>query len=53
MNGRTALGGCLVLLAVLAGQLEVLEIQLGRIDKQLRTWHRENRRGRGRTTSLC
>jgi transposase len=34
------------LLAVLAGQLEVLEIQLGRIDKQLRTWHRENERSR-------
>jgi transposase len=34
------------LLAVLAGQLEVLEVQLGRIDKQLRTWHRENERSR-------
>jgi len=34
------------LLAVLAGQLEVLEIQLTRIDKQLRTWHRENERSR-------
>jgi len=34
------------LLAVLAGQLEVLEIQLGRIDKQLRAWHRENERSR-------
>jgi transposase len=32
------------LLAVLAGQLEVLEIQLGKIEKQLRTWHRENDR---------
>jgi transposase len=32
------------LLAVLAGQLEVLEIQLGKIEKQLRTWHRENER---------
>jgi transposase len=32
------------LLAVLAGQLEVLEIQLGRIEKQLRAWHRENER---------
>ena len=34
------------LLAVLAGQLEVLEIQLGKIEKQLRTWHRENERSR-------
>lgn len=34
------------LLAVLAGQLEVLEIQLGKIDKQLRAWHRENERSR-------
>jgi transposase len=32
------------LLAVLAGQLEVLEIQLGKIEQQLRTWHRENER---------
>jgi transposase len=32
------------LLAVLAGQLEVLEIQLGKIEKQLRAWHRENER---------
>lgn len=32
------------LMAVLAGQLEVLEIQLGKIEKQLRTWHRENER---------
>jgi transposase len=32
------------LLAVLAGQLEVLEIQLARIDKQLRSWHLENER---------
>jgi transposase len=30
------------LLAVLAGQLEVTEIQLGKIERQLRTWHREN-----------
>ena len=34
------------LLAVLAGQLEVLEIQLGKIEKQLKTWHRENERSR-------
>jgi transposase len=33
-------------LAVLAGQLEVLDIQLGKIEKQLRTWHRENERSR-------
>lgn len=32
------------LLAVLAGQLEVLELQLAHIEKQLRTWHRENER---------
>ena len=32
------------LMAVLAGQLEVLEIQLGRIEKQLKAWHRENER---------
>ena len=32
------------LFAVLAGQLEVLEIQLGRIEKQLKAWHRENER---------
>lgn len=32
------------LLAVLAGQLEVLEIQFGKIEKQLRAWHRENER---------
>ena len=32
------------LLAVLAGQLEVLEIQLGKIEKQLRARHRENER---------
>jgi transposase len=32
------------LMAVLAGQLEVLEIQLGKIEKQLRAWHRENER---------
>jgi transposase len=32
------------LLAVLAGQLEVLEIQLGKIEKQLKAWHRENER---------
>ena len=32
------------LLAVLAGQLEVLEVQLGRIDRQLRDWHRDNER---------
>jgi transposase len=34
------------LLAVLAGQLEALEIQLAQTDKQLRTWHRENERSR-------
>jgi transposase len=34
------------LMVVLAGQLEVLEIQLGKIEKQLRTWHRENERSR-------
>lgn len=38
------------LLAVLAGQLEVLEIQLARTDKQLRTWHRENERSRRLST---
>ena len=32
------------LLAVLAGQLEVLEVQLGKIEKQLKAWHRENER---------
>jgi transposase len=32
------------LMAVLAGQLEVLEIQLGKIEKQLKAWHRENER---------
>jgi transposase len=32
------------LLAVLAGQLEVLEIQLGKIEKQLKAWHRANER---------
>jgi len=34
------------LLAVLAGQLEVLEIQLGKIERQLRVWHQENERSR-------
>jgi transposase len=34
------------LLAVLAGQLEVLEVQLVRIDQQMRNWHRENERSR-------
>jgi transposase len=34
------------LLAVLAGQLEVLEAQLVRIDQQMRNWHRENERSR-------
>jgi len=34
------------LMAVLAGQLEVLEIQLGKIEKQLRAWHQENERSR-------
>lgn len=38
------------LLAALAGQLEVLEIQLARTDKQLRTWHRENERSRRLST---
>jgi transposase len=34
------------LLAVLAGQFAVLEIQLGNIERQLRAWHRENERSR-------
>jgi transposase len=34
------------LLAVLGGQLEVLEIQLGKIEQQLRAWHQENERSR-------
>ncbi len=34
------------LLAVLAGQLEVLEIQLGKIETQLRAWHQESERSR-------
>jgi len=32
------------LLAILAGQLEVTEIQLAHTDKQLKAWHRENER---------
>jgi transposase len=32
------------LMAVLAGQLEVLEIQLGKLERQLRACHRENER---------
>lgn len=32
------------LLSVLAGQLEVLDIQLGKIERQLRAWHRESER---------
>jgi transposase len=32
------------LLAILAGQLEVTEVQLAHADKQLRAWHRENER---------
>ena len=34
------------LLSTLAVQLEALDGQLGQLDKQLRTWHRENERSR-------